>query len=160
MRPRTVSKPGDRFGRLTLLEDVGIRAHSKRYWRVACDCGKVLEVRENNMKSGGARSCGCFNSEVTSKRNWRYGLGTTSESQAWRDMRKRCFNPKDPNYPNYGGRGIDIDPRWDDFMTFLSDVGPKPKPGYTGSPRQRSRLLAAVSGHLLVSQKQEQRDVT
>lgn len=27
--------------------------------------------------------------------------------QAWRDIRKRCLNPKAVNYRHYGGRGID-----------------------------------------------------
>jgi len=41
----------------------------------------------------------------------------------WHKMRQRCFNPKDPKYPNYGGRGITIDPRWMVFETFLEDMG-------------------------------------
>ena len=139
MSARLPVKPGDRFGRLTLLEETPMRASSTRDWRVVCDCGTVLEVRENGMKSGHSSSCGCLNREMTSKATRQHGLGATSESQAWRDMRKRCFNPKDPNYPNYGGRGIDIDPRWDDFMTFLADVGPKPHTDYTLDRRDNSR---------------------
>lgn len=48
-------------------------------------------------------------------------------------MLKRCFNPKDVNYKNYGGRGIRVVPRWDGingFNNFKSDMGARP-PGYT-----------------------------
>ena len=135
---RTPVYPGDRFGLLTLVEDVGMQS-SKRCWRVLCDCGTEKVIRENNLKTGTSVSCGCHLRDVLKARNWKYGLGSTAESQAWRDMRKRCFNPKDPNYPNYGGRGIDIDPRWDDFMTFLSDVGPKPRTDYTLDRRDNER---------------------
>lgn len=41
-------------------------------------------------------------------------------------MRDRCLNQGNDNYHNYGGRGIAIDPRWDDFAAFVSDMGPKP----------------------------------
>lgn len=41
-------------------------------------------------------------------------------------MRQRCLNPNSDNFANYGGRGITIDPRWDDFERFLDDVGERP----------------------------------
>jgi hypothetical protein len=44
---------------------------------------------------------------------------------SWRVMRERCNNPKCPAYPRYGGRGLTVDPRWDDFAAFLSDMGPR-----------------------------------
>jgi hypothetical protein len=41
-------------------------------------------------------------------------------------MRQRVLRPSNHNYRYYGGRGIVIDPRWDDFSTFLADMGPRP----------------------------------
>jgi hypothetical protein len=49
----------------------------------------------------------------------------------WLNMRQRCSNPKDEKYPSYGGRGITVCERWQDFKYFVSDMGPKPGPGYT-----------------------------
>ena len=44
----------------------------------------------------------------------------------WVAMRQRCRNPNHPSYHNYGGRGLTIDPRWDDFAAFQADMGPRP----------------------------------
>jgi len=49
------------------------------------------------------------------------------EHASWRSMRYRCTNPKYPGYTLYGGRGIKIDPRWQDFSAFLADMGPRPE---------------------------------
>ena len=38
-------------------------------------------------------------------------------------MRNRCRNSKTPDYKYYGGRGITICSRWDDFLNFLEDMG-------------------------------------
>lgn len=57
--------------------------------------------------------------------------GKTSEYTTWVYMRKRCYNPNDSNYENYGGRGIKVDPRWNSFQTFISDMGSKPSPSHT-----------------------------
>jgi hypothetical protein len=46
-------------------------------------------------------------------------------------MRNRCDKSNNTNYKSYGGRGIKYDPRWNDFPTFLSDVGERPHPGLT-----------------------------
>lgn len=48
----------------------------------------------------------------------------------WAAFRVRCNNPKVPNYANYGGRGISVCERWNDFDLFLADMGPRPD-GYT-----------------------------
>lgn len=46
---------------------------------------------------------------------------------AWVNMRQRCLNPNNPRYSDYGGRGISISPRWDNFENFLKDMGEAPK---------------------------------
>lgn len=56
----------------------------------------------------------------------RHGLTKTPEYFAWRSMRHRCLNPKDKAYHKYGGRGISISPRWESFLAFLNDMGPRP----------------------------------
>lgn len=48
----------------------------------------------------------------------------------WGYMRGRCNNPRDKDYPNYGGRGIRVCSRWNSFKDFISDMGPRPS-GFT-----------------------------
>ena len=58
--------------------------------------------------------------------------GVSPEYRAWADMRQRCKNPRNRNFPNYGGRGIGVDPRWDcSFEAFLADVGHRPSADHT-----------------------------
>lgn len=48
----------------------------------------------------------------------------------WRGMRGRCNNPHRHNFHNYGGRGITICSRWENFENFLADMGERPE-GHT-----------------------------
>lgn len=51
--------------------------------------------------------------------------------RTWRQIRKRCSNPNSANYKWYGGKGVSVCSRWDDFDVFVDDVGPHPGPGWT-----------------------------
>ena len=45
----------------------------------------------------------------------------------WVDMRRRCNCSTYKQYSDYGGRGIAICSRWDNFDLFCEDMGPRPK---------------------------------
>ena len=58
----------------------------------------------------------------------------------WAGMKARCLNPKSPNYPNYGGRGILPSPQWwNSFETFALDMGPKPTSKHTLERKDNSK---------------------
>ena len=116
---------GDRFGRLAVLS---IEADGMA--SVICDCGQIKTVRTLNLRHGGTRSCGCLRRETTSARRTKHGLTGTREFRAWSHMRGRCNTRTTKHFERWGGRGIGVCSRWDDFETFLSDMGTCP-PGYS-----------------------------
>jgi hypothetical protein len=44
----------------------------------------------------------------------------------WKSMRQRCTNPGTKYFNRYGGRGIKVCKRWDNYASFLSDMGTAP----------------------------------
>jgi hypothetical protein len=50
---------------------------------------------------------------------------------AWRAMLKRCEDPNNNSYHNYGRRGIKVCRRWHVYNNFLSDMGPRPSEDYS-----------------------------
>jgi hypothetical protein len=56
-----------------------------------------------------------------------HGMKGTSEYNIWCGMRQRCLNPAATAYSDYGGRGITVDPAWDNFSQFYADMGPRPE---------------------------------
>ncbi len=53
------------------------------------------------------------------------------EYGVWCRMRSRCQNPNDPIFRYYGGRGIRVCDRWQEFNQFLEDIEPRPTPNHT-----------------------------
>jgi len=47
--------------------------------------------------------------------------------QSWRDMKRRSQNPNHKYYNYYGGRGIKVCKRWQNFANFLEDMGERPE---------------------------------
>ena len=46
--------------------------------------------------------------------------------RVWTNMRGRCNNKNHPHYHNYGGRGITVCDRWNNFANFIADMGDRP----------------------------------
>ncbi len=123
---------GQRFFRLVVLDLVGIQ---RTRWQCQCDCGAIVEVEGTNLisKASPTRSCGCWNLEQLSKRKYKHGQSSTYLRRSnrtyhiWAQMRVRCNNVDGPDYPLYGGRGIRVCERWNDYSNFLADMGEAPK---------------------------------
>ena len=62
---------------------------------------------------------------------WRHGDCESVEYVTWASMRSRCLQPGCPTYPRYGGRGITICDRWEDYNNFLADMGRRPGNEYS-----------------------------
>lgn len=60
----------------------------------------------------------------------RHNGPVTSTYSSWSNMKNRCQNPNASNWSYYGGKGITVCARWQNYTNFLLDMGEKP-PGYT-----------------------------
>lgn len=54
---------GQKFGRLTVLKEDFIDKKHCIHWLCQCDCGNLVSVRTDQLKSGRAKSCGCLAKE-------------------------------------------------------------------------------------------------
>lgn len=132
---------GQKFVRLTVIQDAGSDHTGRKRWRCRCDCGNEIEVFGYSLRQGATKSCGCLGREQASTR-WKgnkfgvkhgeiIGGQTTPEYRCWLNIRNRCYRAADQYYKNYGGRGIQVCARWFTFENFLSDMGRKPTPAHT-----------------------------
>lgn len=53
-------------------------------------------------------------------------MSRSAEYNIWNQMRDRCVNPNSHIWKYYGGRGITVCERWNDFANFYADMGPRP----------------------------------
>jgi hypothetical protein len=58
--------------------------------------------------------------------------GGTGEYWAWVDMRQRVLSPNHAAFPEFGGRGITLNPRWLSFSNFFVDMGTRPPGAWLG----------------------------
>lgn len=125
---------GKEFGRLKVLEldhsEEYIRPNGKKqniyYYKCQCSCvNKTIVVvnRFDLMRNDHpTRSCGCLVSEL-GKSNAKHGMSNTRFYHTWQHMKQRCNDPNHAEYQYYGGRGITLDPNWNDnFMNFYNDM--------------------------------------
>jgi len=56
---------------------------------------------------------------------------TRNLKQTFKDMHRRCYDPRRTCFPNYGGRGIKVCQGWHDFARFIEDVGSPPTNSHT-----------------------------
>lgn len=62
----------------------------------------------------------------------------TRTYNAWVSMRQRCYNPRNPDYPNYVGSGIKVCDRWYSVDNFFEDMGICPD-GWTLERKDNSK---------------------
>lgn len=123
--PRVKDEAGNVYSKLTVLECAELRSPEGAFWLCRCECGNLTTVNGSNLRKGNTKSCGCLHYRAN-------GGSGTPEHRIWKDMKRRCYNPRRPDYYLYGGRGITMCDRWrKSFVNFLADMGLKPFPEAT-----------------------------
>ncbi len=122
---------GQKFGRLTVIRPTNERCFGRVVWLCRCDCGAIVKIDRGNLMNGSSRSCGCLKRAPLKERRKASDYHVNGERSGtyicWGSMRQRCNNPKNPNYKDYGGRGIVVCERWNDYKNFLKDMGKRPE---------------------------------
>lgn len=135
----TKVEAGKRFGSLTVTSlTTGFRPNGKlKYIAVCkCDCGKSVQVEKYNLSTGNTSRCPeCAKaarglSKRTHGHSWLTAKRGSLESKCyytWQAIKRRCNNPGDKRYSDYGGRGIRVCAEWEtSYEAFLGDMGLPP----------------------------------
>lgn len=112
---KLVDLTGERFGRLVVLERVGLK-NSSATWLCRCDCGNEKIISAHVLREGKAQSCGCLRLERLREKLVKHG-GTIKghEERLYtihKGMKRRCSDKKNKKYYLYGGRGIKVCEEW------------------------------------------------
>lgn len=125
---------GLRVGRLLVLDRAG-KIGTCWGWNVVCDCGSRRVVRGPCLKAGRTRSCGCLVADSIRRRSTTHGQArvgrVTRAYHAWLTMRERCRSHGAKHWRYYGSRGIRVCARWDDYASFVADMGERPSAGHS-----------------------------
>jgi hypothetical protein len=123
--PNLLSLVGRVFGRLTVVsraDNLGTRTR----WNCLCSCGNSVVAVGRQLLRAETMSCGCLRREVTAAARLVHGQSKTRLYRLWNSAKQRCFNPTDPRYADYGGRGVTMCDRWRySFTAFVEDMGPR-----------------------------------
>jgi len=137
-KPRHSIEEGQRFGRLSVLEETPPRNGSRRV-ACLCDCGNEVTTMLQSLIKGETTSCGCYHRELLAEHNrsaehraliTKHGMIGHPLYGTWWGMIARCENPDHQAFKNYGGRGITVCPEWHDVAAFIAwieaNIGPRP----------------------------------
>lgn len=136
---RLIDLQGNKFGELTVvsLNEKGGKGKSST-WVCLCSCGKSKIINSSQLRRGRTKSCGHLvgkkskgNPYLCNKIHGHSvdGIlknGKSLEYSSWSSMRQRCNNKKHAKWKDYGGRGIQVCKRWNDFRKFFEDMGTRP----------------------------------
>lgn len=116
---KLIDLTGQRFGRLVVLDYLGLNKHRKAVWRCRCDCGKNVTAIGTELRSGHTKSCGCYDHDQIQARNTVHSGCGTRLYNIWHGMKQRCYYQGNKKYADYGGRGISVCAEWlNDFTAF------------------------------------------
>jgi len=116
--------PGATFHWLTVVDKASQRPRRGQQVLCRCRCGSSTVVYLHKLLAGIAKSCGCYRRQGFRRT---HGRSESSEFAIWCKIKRRCYNPDDPAFPDYGGRGIAVCEKWRrSFSAFLADMGVRP----------------------------------
>lgn len=123
---------GQQFGRLRVI---GLSPERTRWrqaqWICECECGAQTLPTGGDLRTGHTISCGCTHQGQNSTHGFGAVSKRTPEYYCWVNIHARCQNPNGQDFKNYGARGITVCERWNDFETFLADMGLRPSPKHS-----------------------------
>lgn len=102
------------------------KGENRWFARYRCRCGGEFETATANVASGKTKSCGCIGRSAIGDRSRTHGKSGSRTYEIWCGMHKRCNDPTCGHYQRYGGRGIRVCDRWQEFAAFLADMGEAP----------------------------------
>ena len=115
----------DTINGVRIIEDLGtgyLKDTSKTKTRnaiVACpSCDGHRKMNVYALRN--ATNVVCPSCANTGENNGAYihGMNGGKVNKIWVGMKKRCNNPNDKDYPNYGGKGVTVCAEWDAFVGF------------------------------------------
>lgn len=117
---------GQRFGRLLVIkraeDNVSPCGTKQVRWECQCDCGNVVIVHGQSLRTKNTQSCGCYQVDRVRETFMKHGEKAyrreTRLYNIWKCMKARCDNPNLHTYQNYGAKGVTYDAAWDEFVTF------------------------------------------
>lgn len=127
--PRVDLSKGPPMGLWSVLSFGGRSLTGDAYWRCRCKCGTERMVSQCSLRGGKSTGCGC--TELRRLRNTTHGNSGLAEHKVWIGMLRRCQCKTSSDFPNYGGRGITVCERWQEFRNFLADMGSRPSPKHS-----------------------------
>ena len=122
---QTVDLTDNTIGNIKVLYRNKEKEDTKDYrvtiWRCKClICGEEFDSVASKLVGEDHITC-CPNC----REDWRttHNMTHTEFYSVWGNIKQRCYNPNNPNYINYGARGITLCDFWkDDFINFYNDM--------------------------------------
>lgn len=131
-----INMAGNRYGKLLAVS----RCDKPRtHWWFQCDCGTTKAINAYHVRVGRISSCGCLWTKERAADHAKKVLVPYSGNNrthcasrkkvyfVWKTMRQRCMNPHSRDWRWYGGLGVKVCDRWNDFGNFIEDMGERPE---------------------------------
>ena len=108
---------GDKYGYLTVIKMSDTRTRAGRIqWECICECGKHVTIPAHKLRCGETKSCGCHHYDCNHRS--KKAKNNPRLYNVYSGIKKRCNNPNNGGYPEYGGRGITLCHEWKTFDAF------------------------------------------
>ena len=106
--------------RLTFVEGRGQDKNFNFLALYRCECGNERVYAKKDVNSMRKTACGCRRIGENNKGWFKHGLRNHPIYHCWKNLFRRCYKKDDPDYVNYGARGIAVFEDWHDISKFVA----------------------------------------